>query len=80
MLPSPDTTALIEYQRSLIASMIEQIDECQRLAPRTPESYQWSGEAKLRYGERLAGFTESLWATRAELDEAKFYLESSGVS
>jgi hypothetical protein len=67
------------YARSLITAMITLVDDYQRMTPRTPDSFQWSGEAKLRYGERLADFIETLWATRAELDEAKFYLEAAIV-
>ena len=79
MLGSPGLDARLDYQRSLIASMIAQVDDYQRLAPRTPDSFQWAGEAKLRYGERLADFIETLWATRAELDEARLYLETAIV-
>jgi hypothetical protein len=76
---SLDASSGLEYQRSLIASMIAQLDHYQRLAPADPESFQWSGEAKRRYGEQLAGFREALWAIRAELDEARFYLEAVRV-
>lgn len=76
---SLDVNAGLEYQRSLIASMIAQLDHYQRLTPSNPDSFQWSGEAKRLYGEQLATFRDALWATRAELDEARFYLEAVRV-
>jgi hypothetical protein len=76
---SLDASSGLEYQRSLIASMIAQLDNYQRLAPSNPESFQWAGEAQRRYGEQLTAFRDALWATRAELDEARFYLEAVRV-
>lgn len=66
----------LEYQRSLIDSVRHHLDSYQRLVPFDPANYQWAGEAKQRYGEALARFRESLWVTRAQVDEAHYYLEA----
>ena len=61
MLTSPDSAVALEYQRSVLASVIELIEGFQSLLPTQPATFVWDGEAQRAYAAALARLRSELF-------------------
>ena len=74
MLTFPDSSAAIEYQRSIVASMLELLDNLQALVPPNPAHFVWDGAAQRLYVDELARLRDELWQVHALLRQSLFQL------
>lgn len=74
MLASPDSVMALEYQRSILASVIELLELQQSLLPTQPAVFVWEGEAQRSYVAGLARLRGELLQLRTLLAEALYRL------
>jgi hypothetical protein len=74
VLSSPDSTPALEYQRTIVASVIELLDGLQARLPQRPAEFVWDGEAQRSYAAGLAHLRSELWQLRTVLSDARYRL------
>lgn len=75
MLNSPDSIAALEYQRSLVASVVALHEHYQAVMPTTPEAMYWSGLSAWAYGVRIEHLRSLLAHLGAMLHELQRSLD-----
>ena len=74
MLSSPDSSTASEYQRSVVAGMLELLDGLQALVPPNPAAFVWDGAAQRLYVDELGRLRDELWQVHALLRQSLFQL------
>jgi hypothetical protein len=59
--------AAAEYQRSIVASVLEVLDGLQAVVPANPARFVWEGSAQRLYVDELARLRDELWTVHALL-------------
>lgn len=70
MFPLSDSAPALEYQRSIVASMVELLEGYQAVLPVQPAQFVWDGAAQRSYAEGLALLREELWHLHSLLVDA----------
>ena len=70
VLATPDPAVALDYQRSIVASVIELLEGFQARLPTQPAEFDWNGMAQRAYGEELLLLREDLWQLHSLLTEA----------
>lgn len=74
VLSSSDSPASCEYQRSIVASVLDLLDTVQSLVPPNPAQFAWDGAAQRLYVDELARFRGELWQVDALLRQSIYRL------
>jgi hypothetical protein len=80
VLSSPDSLPALQYQRAILASIIELLDAYQRLVPMAPAVFVWNGTAQQLYSDELVSLREAMWYLRSQLDTGLFRLSTLTAS
>lgn len=69
MLNSPDSIAALEYQQSLVSSVVALYEHYRAVMPKTPEAMYWCGLSSWAYGVRIDQLLRLMLCLGDRLDE-----------
>lgn len=74
MLNSPDSIAALEYQRSLVSSVVALHEHYLAAMPKTPDAMYWSGLSSWAYGLCIDQLLRRMLCLGDHLDELQHSL------